>query len=151
MISVTIDRNRISSYFKATVNVSSDIPFTAIEARATKIGSGFGRGTGICLLSDDFVSSGGVVTLPSAVQTYSFDTEYNELLTDGEYRITVFVRMEDGKWAGGSNLLTSLSDTVYDKNGAAVLVKRNGSGNDESYRSAYTGADIDNFISEVLS
>ena len=151
MINVTIDRNRISEHFKATVTVTSDEAFTKVEARATKKGSAFGKGMGICLLGDDAVSSDGVVTLSSAVKSFVFDAESNEILTDGEYRISVFVLTEDGKWNDGAALLTSSGATVFDKNGAVVHVKRNGSGTDEVYQSAYSGDDINNFISEVLA
>lgn len=151
MVTVTIDRNRISNFFKATVNVTSDKPFVLIEARATKKGSGFGRGVGICLLSDDVTTLNGVVTLPSAVKNFTFDAESGEILTDGEYRISIFVLTEDGKWNDGSALLTSLSEEVFDSNGDKVFVKRNGSGTDETYKSAYSGDVINSFISEVLS
>jgi hypothetical protein len=151
VINVAIDRNRISNFFKATVNVTSDVPFSAIEARATKKGSDFGRGIGICLLSDDATTSDGVVNLPSAVKNYTFDAESNELMTDGEYRISIFVLTEDGKWNDGAVLLTSSAQTVCDKNSDIICVKRNGSGTDETYISAYSGDDINNFISEVLS
>ncbi len=151
MVNVAIDRNRISNYFKATVSVTSDLSFTAIEARATKKGSGFGREVGICLLSDDAAASDGVVTLPSAVKNFTFDAESSEILTDGEYRISVFVLTDDGKWNDGSLLFTSSSETVYDTNGNKVYVKRDGSGTDEVYTSVYSGAVIDSFIAEVLS
>lgn len=151
MTTVTIDRNRISEFLKATVNVESDIPFIAVEARATKKGSGFGRGIGICLLSDDATASDGVVALPSAVSNFIFDAQCSEFLTDGEYRISVFVQTEDGKWNDGSALLTSSGEKVYDKNGVCVLVKKNGTGTDETYKSTYSGDVINNFISEVLS
>lgn len=150
MINVTIDRNRISNRFKATVNVTSDKPFTAVEGRATKKGTAFGKGTGICLLSDDTATANGIVTLPSAVNNYSFDVECSEILTDGEYRISVFVQTEDGKWNDCSALLTSADETVYAKNSDVILVKRNGSGTDETYKSAFSGDAINEFVSEVL-
>ncbi len=151
VINVAIDRKRISNYFKATVTVTSDKTFTQVEARATKNGSGFGRGIGICLLSDDAETSNGVVTLPSAVKNFTFDAESSEILADGEYRISVFVLTDDGKWNDGSLLFTSSSETVYDTNGNKVYVKRDGSGTDEVYTSVYSGVVIDSFIAEVLS
>ncbi|MBR5232978.1 MAG: hypothetical protein IKW03_02090 [Clostridia bacterium] len=150
MIDITIDRNRISSFFKAEINVTSDVPFTSIEARATKTGSAFGRRTGICLLRDDVTLSDGVVNLPSAVNEYSFDAECAEIQTDGEYRISVFVLTEDGKWNDGSVFLSLSGETVVDSDGALIFVKRDGSGTDETYRSAYSGNDYNSFISEVL-
>lgn len=151
LIDITIDRNKISNHFKATVNVISDIPFTAIEARATAYGAAFGKGIGICLLSDDSSVAGGVVTLPAAVKQYTFDAESDELQTDGVYRITVFVQTEDGKWNDGSALYTSSGERVFDFEGASVFAKRDGSGTDDMCTSAYTGDIINSFISEVLT
>ena len=151
VIDITIDRNRISNHFKATVNVTSDLPFIAIEARATHYGAAFGKGIGICLLSDDATSSNGVVTLPSAVKSYTFDAESNEIQTDGVYRITIFVKTEDGKWNDGSALYTSSGEKVFDSAGASVFAKRDGSGTDDMYTSAYSGDVINSFISEVLA
>ena len=151
VIDITIDRNRISNHFKATVTVTSDLPFIAIEARATHYGAAFGKGIGICLLSDDATSSNGVVTLPSAVKSYIFDAESNEIQTDGVYRITIFVKTEDGKWNDGSALYTSSGEKVFDSAGASVFAKRDGSGTDDMYTSAYSGDVINSFISEVLS
>lgn len=148
---VTIDRNRISSHLKATVTVISDTPFSAIEARATKKGSGFGRGVGICLLSDDESASEGVITLPSAVNSYTFDAECSEIMTDGEYRISVFVMNTNDTWSDCSALLTNSSEVIYGKDSKKLLIERDGSGTDEVYISAYSGADIDGFITEVLT
>lgn len=151
MLTVSVDRDRISNIFKASVTVSSDESFTAIEARATKTGEAYGRGVGLCLLSDDDSASDGVVTLSTAVKSYSFDVESSELSSDGEYRISVYVKNESGVWNDTCQLYTSSSDAVVDSNGAYVLVKRNGTGTDASYTSAYSGEDIDNFITEVLT
>ena len=151
MLTITVDRNRISPYCKATVNVSSDEPIRAYEARATKKGEAFGRGVGYDLLSDDASASNGVVTLSSSAKSFSFDIESAELAADGDYRISVFVRDENGVWNDCSALYTSASQRVRDSNGAYVMVKRSGSGTDTSYKSAYSGDVINNFISEVLS
>lgn len=150
MLTVTTDRNRISAHFKGTVTVISDVPIMAYEARATKSGEPWGRGIGHDLLSDDAVSVNGVVALSAAVKTFSFDIEAEELSSDGDYRISVYVMDPSGIWNDCCNLFTNASQAVIDKNGAAVLAKRNGTGTDESYTSAYSGTEIDNFISEVL-
>lgn len=151
MLSITVDRTRISENLKATVTVTSDTPFTAYEARGTEAGQAYGRGTGYCLLSDDITADNGVVTLAQAVTTVSFDIEAAELdYADGEYRISVFVRDENGVWSDCCQLYTSASEAVTDADGKNVLAKRDGSGTDESYVSAYSGNDIDSFITEVL-
>lgn len=151
MLTITVDRNRISPHYKATVNVSSDEPIRAYEARATKSGEAFGRGVGFDLLSDDASALNGVVTLSSAVTSFSFDIESAELSSDGDYLISVFVRDENGVWNDCSALFTSASQPVRDSSGAYILAKRSGSGTDTSYQSAYTGDQINNFVSEVLS
>lgn len=151
MLTVTADRNRISENYKATVTVVADTPFAAIEARATENGSAYGRGIGYDMLSDDNSSDSGVITFADAVTEYSFDVECSELgYLDGNYRISVFVMDSDGIWSDCCALYTNASEQVKDSQGDAVLVKRTGTGTDESYTSAYSGADIDNFISEVL-
>lgn len=151
MLTVTVDRNRISETYKATVTVVSDTAFTAIEARATEVGASYGRSIGYDLLADDNSAESGVVTLGEAVTEYSFDVESSELYyADGDYRISVYVMNESGVWSDCCLLYTSSGEAVIDSNGAAVLVKRAGTGTDERYTSAYSGADIDNFISEVL-
>lgn len=151
MLTISIDRNRISNHFKATVSVVSDMPVTAYEARATKIGQPYGRGLGYDLLSDDVTLSNGVVTLASAVSSFSFDIESAELSADGEYRIGIYVKNESGVWNDCCQLHTSASEAVIDSNNDYVLIKRTGNGTDNLYKSAYSGNDINNFITEVLS
>lgn len=151
MLTIAVDRNRISPHYKATVNVQSDEPIMAYEARATKSGEAFGRGVGFDLLSDDTSASNGVVTLPSAATSFSFDIESTELAADGAYRVSVFVKDANGVWNDCSALYTSASQPVRDSSGAYVMAKRSGSGTDTTYKSAYTGDQINNFVSEVLS
>lgn len=150
MLNITVDKDRISKTLKASVTVTSDENFTAVEARATKNGSAYGRGVGLCLLSDDATTSDGVVTFASALKSYSFDVESAELETDGDYRISVYVMNEDGIWNDTYQLYTNASEAVIDSNGKYVLAKRNGTGTDTSYTSSYSGEEIDDFITEVL-
>ncbi|MBR3868069.1 MAG: hypothetical protein IKM66_02020 [Clostridia bacterium] len=151
MLTISIDRNRISTHFKATVTVHSDESVYAYEARATKQGQPYGRSVGYDLLSDDASASNGIVTLSTPVSSFSFDIESSELQTDGDYRISVYVRNKDGVWNDCCQLYTSSSEAVRDSNGAYVLAKCDGSGTDSSYKSAYSGNDINNFVTEVLS
>ena len=151
MITITIDRNRISNHFKANVSVNSDVPVTAYEARATLSGERYGRGIGYDLLSDDIAVSDGVVNLSTPVNSFSFDVESAELSADGEYRVVVYVKNESGVWNDCCQFCTSASEVIRDSNSAYVLAKRTGSGTDVSYKSVYTGNDINNFVTEVLS
>lgn len=150
MTTVSTDRNKVSPYLKATVTVTSDSVFYAIEARATKTGDAFGRGLGFDLLSDDAAASNGVLTLSQGVNTFLFDIEAAELSSDGNYRISVFTRDASGVWNDCGQLYTKDSQAVMDKNGAPVLAKRT-AGTAESYKSAYSGDVINHFITEVLS
>ena len=151
MITITIDRNRISNHFKANVSVNSDVPVTAYEARATLIGERYGKGIGYDLLSDDIASSNGVVNLSSPVSSFSFDIESAELSADGEYRIVVYVKNESGVWNDCCQFYTSASEVIRDSNNDYVLAKRTGIGTDTLYKSTFTGNDINNFVTEVLS
>lgn len=151
MLTVLIDRNRISTHFKATVNVNSDEPVYAYEARATITGQPYGRSIGYDLLSDDVSSSDGIVTLSTPVNRFSFDIESTELSSDSDYRISVYARNEGGVWDDCCQLYTCDSETVMDSESKYILVKRIGNGTDTSYASAYSGNDINNFITEVFS
>lgn len=151
MLTISIDRNRISNHFKANVSVSSDEPITAYEARATKTGQPYGKGIGYDLLSDDVTSSNGVVNLNSPVNAISFDIESSELTSDGNYRIGIYVRNERGVWNDCCQLHTLASEAVVDSNNDYILVKRTGNGTDALYKSVYQGNDINNFVTEVLS
>ena len=150
MITVVIDRHRISRHFKSKVSVTSDVPIRAYEARAAVTGQPYGKGIGYDLLGDDLSLTNGVVELAKAVTSFSFDVESAELAADGDYRICVYVRDEDGVWNDCCQLYTSSSETVIDSRGDYVLIKRAGNGTDTSYKSLFSGNDIDNFIAEVL-
>lgn len=150
MLTISVDRNRISKNFKAVVSVNSDVPIIAYEARATRSGEAYGRGRGYDLLADDKTSANGVVTISAPVSAFSFDIESTELASDGKYRISIYVMNENGVWNDCCQLYTSSSEEIKDSNGDNVLVKRNGNGTDASYTSAYSGNDINNFVTEVL-
>lgn len=150
MVSISADTLRISSHVKANVTVTSDTPFNAYEARGYYASDRYGRGIGFCLLSDDEAAENGVAELPVAVNTVSFDVEASELQdTEGVFRIAVFVRDENGVWDDTCTLLTASGETVYGSDGCKILAKRDGSGTDESFGSAYSGAQINNFVNEV--
>ena len=151
MLTINTDRNRISNHLKAAVNVSSDENVYAYEVRATKTGQPYKKGTGYCLLADDISVSAGVVTLSTPAKSFSFDIEFAELDSDGDYRISVYVMNKDGVWNDTCQLYTSSGEAVKGSDGRYIFAKRNGSGTDESYVSAYSGNVIDSFITEVLS
>lgn len=149
MLTIQTDRNRISNHFKASVRVISDEAVHSYEARATRQGEPFGRGIGYDLLSDDTTSSNGVVTLTSPLTELTFDIESSELSADGDYRISIYVMNGDGVWNDTCQLYTSSGEEVKDSDGRNVLAKRE-DGTQQSYTSAYSGNEINNFITEVL-
>lgn len=151
MLNISADRDKISAYFKSTVTITSDEKFSAVEVRATKVGEAYARGKGLCVLSDEAQCVDGVVTFDDAISSFTFDVTASELDTDGEYRISIYVSDSRGVWNDTCTLLTNVEDTVKDSNGRYVLVKRNGTGTDEYYKSSYSGEEIDEFIKEVLS
>ena len=91
-----------------------------------------------------------MLILSAPVNEFSFDVEKTELFSDGEYRISVFLRNTDGVWNDCSALLTSQGENLVDSLGRKMFAKRN-VGTEETYISAYDGTVIDNFITEVLS
>ena len=149
MLTIQTDRNRISNHFKASVRVISDEAVHSYEARATRQGEPFGRGIGYDLLSDDTESSNGVVTLTSPLTALTFDIESSELSADGDYRISIYVMNGEGVWNDTCQLYTSSGEEVKDFDGRNVLAKRE-DGTQQSYTSAYSGNEINNFITEVL-
>lgn len=150
MITVTIDRKRISRHLKATVSINSDVKITAYEARATKSGMPYGKGIGYNLLADDIPLTNGIVISGKPVNSFSFDVESSELSADGDYRISIFVRNEKGVWNDCCQLYTAAFENVTDANGSYVLAKRAGQGTDELYKSVFSGKDINDFVTEVL-
>ena len=151
MITVMIDRNRISRHLKATVTVNSDVQITAYEARATKTGDPYGKGIGYNLLSDDFSLTNGVVIPEKPVKSFSFDVDSVELAADGDYRISIYVRNSKGVWDDCCQLYTVAFENVKDSKGDYILVKRVGQGTDLLYKSVFSGKDMNDFITEVLS
>lgn len=154
MLTFSTDRSRISDNFKANVTVNSDSPFDAFEVRATKIGEPYMRGVGYDLLGDDESEicyyQNGTAYLYEAVTSFSFDIESSELEKDGEYRISVYVRNENGVWNDVCPLYTKTEQLIVDSDGAYIFIQRLGLGIDDSYTSVFSGDDINSFIAEVL-
>lgn len=151
MITVAVNNSRIGPNKKASISVYSDNDFfNGIEARATAEGAPYGRGWGYDLLKDDYQTENGVLPLNEVTDLFNFDAEADELGSDGIYRISVYVRNLSGIWNDCCGLYINTNERVKDSGGSYVLAKRDGSGTDEQYISAYSGDDIDNFVSGVL-
>ena len=100
VITVTPDKEKINGSGLVTVNVESDIPAVAFEARATLVGASSGRGIGINVIADDLsVDAAGVHTFSVPASSWSFDIAYSEINTDGIYRISVYAQNTNGVWS----------------------------------------------------
>lgn len=53
-------------------------------------------------------------------------------------------------WSIKCKLCESRGYFIVDSSGATILLRRNGTGGETVYTSAYSGEEIDNFITEVL-
>ena len=155
MPDIIIDRQKISSHFKANVTVISDFEFVAVEVRATKTGEPYMKGCGYDLISDDrseeYYTENGIAYTYEPVTSISFDIESSELRGDGEYRISIYLKNTDGVWNDVCGLYTNASEAIVDCNGKYIFAQRNMTGVDKSYISVFSGEETDNFVSEVLS
>lgn len=101
VVTLSPDKEKINGNGTVTVSVSTDIPASAFEARATLLNASYGRGIGINLISDDLaVDAAGVHTFSTPVTSWSFDVAYSEIAADGTYRISVYARNANGVWSG---------------------------------------------------
>lgn len=151
MLTITVDNTKIGVNKKANVNVYCDNDFfNGIEARATIEGEPYGKGFGYDLLKEDYGAENGVLTFDDVTDSFNFDVEAGDLGGDGKYRISVYIRNLFNIWNDCCSLYINTNERVKDTGGSYVLVKRDGSGTDEKYISAYTGEEIDYFVSEVL-
>ena len=99
-LTLTPNVSKIGVGGRATATVEMNVLCSKIEARATINGDSYGRGIGINVLSDDVTTDGaGVHTFATPIKTWSFDIEQSELVTDGNYQITVYVQNIDGIWS----------------------------------------------------
>ena len=101
VITVSPDKEKINGSGLVAVSVTTDIPASAFEARATLLNASYGRGIGINLISDDLdVDAAGVHTFSTPTSSWSFDVAYSEIANDGAYRISVYARNANGVWSG---------------------------------------------------
>lgn len=72
----------------------------AYECRATPVNNPYGRGKGIDLLFNEVFTTNGVHELKGPTKSFSFTIDANVLFSDGNYRISIYVRDSEGKWWG---------------------------------------------------
>lgn len=123
-----------------SVTFSSDIPYVQFECRATKVGEDYGVGKGALIASFS-------TTPANTDRTFEI---YDEYLTngDGEYRISLFAKSEDGGWNDNAGFITTDGEYFYTADGAQFLSMRANGG---EYNSSHTGAQIDEAVSKVKS
>lgn len=103
-------------YDRIIVAFSSDIPYTAFECRATKVGDpyGIGRGTLIASFSQT----------PAATRRQL--EIYDDFLVhgDGEYRVSLFAQGEDGSWNDNYGFIPSGAGGMLTADGETLLCMR---------------------------
>lgn len=150
MTTVTVDNSKIGLNKKATVTVSSEDGFDAIEVRGyASDDMARGRGIGVDLLSDDVTTTDGVWEFESVEYEATFDVEAIEFGGGGTYTVVVFTRGMNG-WDDTDRLFDKNNKDMRDRNGKCLSVKRASNTSNFSYRSKYSGAEINSFIGEVI-
>ena len=144
-ITLSVDRSAIPSGGKANVTVTASENIYAVECRATLSGASWGHGVGTDVLADDYNTANiGYYELPTPSDTFAFDVESNELVTDGTYRITIYTRDSRGVWDDTFLFIPLGSDSFVTADGLTLRTQRSGNGGD--YNSVHTGQQIDNGI-----
>ncbi len=106
-ISFSQDFAKVSQNQHITVTFWADLPYTEFQARATKTGAAYGVGLGSLLAA---------FGATPAATSRTFEVYNTDLVNgDGEYRLSLFARGEDGAWnddlgfivVGGNPLATA--------------------------------------------
>ena len=99
------------------VNFQSDLPYTAFECRATKVGEDYGVGKGALVASFSTTPA----NTPRQFEVYDDYLVHG----DGEYRISLFAKGEDGSWNDNYGFIPSgETETMLDADGMEFLVMR---------------------------
>lgn len=106
----------VDGYDHITVTFSAAIAYTEFQCRATRQGESYGVGIGALIASFSSTPAG-------TVRSYDI---YDTYLTsgDGEYRISLFARGEDGSWNDNEAFIPSGSDGMTTADGAIFLSMR---------------------------
>lgn len=118
-IEFSASKNKISSttgFDSVTVTFSADIAYTEFQCRATKAGEDWGVGVGQLIAA--FSS-----TPANTLRTFEI---YDEYLVngDGDYRISLYAKGEDGAWNDNHLFIPSGSDALITSDGAIFLCVR---------------------------
>lgn len=89
-ISFTKDFTKVSVNQHITVRFQADLPYTQMEARATRVGDNYGVGIGRLVAS----FSATPANTERVFEIYNTDIVNG----DGEYRISLLAQGEDGSW-----------------------------------------------------
>ena len=119
-LTFSVSGNRVSDkagFDHISVLFSSNIAYTEFQCRATKFGEDWGIGRGELIASFS--------RTPADTQR-SFEV-YDDYLVhgDGEYRISLFARGEDGSWNDNWSFIPLYSDGMIAADGQEFLVAKN--------------------------
>ena len=140
--------SEISNVAGKNVSAASFVSDADLEQWEARAGAGTAHGAGL------LVGSGGELAANTAA---SFDVQNSEL-TDGEgtYKISVWGKGWDGYWNDGTRDQPKTALPLMDKAGAVFKASGsryfvvNSGAYGRGFVSAYTGAQIDSFIGQVI-
>ena len=118
-ITFTCSERRLSGvdgFDRIEVKFQTDLPYTAFECRATKVGEAYGVGKGALVASFS-------ATPANTLRTFEI---YDDFLIrgDGQYRISLFAQGEDGSWNDNHRYLPQGAQAYVTAEGSDYLCIR---------------------------
>ena len=112
----TKDFNKVSPYQHISVEFFATMAYTEFQARATKEGESYGVGIGTLVAA---------FSNTPALTNRTFEIyDYDIVNGDGEYRISLFAKGEDGSWNDNHRYLPVGSEFYLTADGTPYLCMR---------------------------
>lgn len=115
-ISYEKNYDKVSTARHVTVIFSADAAYQQFECRATKAGDPYGVGIGELIASFSYTPAGTERTF----EIYNTDL----LEGDGQYRLSLFAKGQNGSWNDDIAFYTSESEPVLTSDGKNYLVQK---------------------------
>lgn len=115
-ISYEKNYDKVSTARHVTVQFSADAAYQQFECRATKAGDPYGVGIGELIASFSYTPAG----TERAFEIYNTDL----LEGDGQYRLSLFAKGQDGSWNDDIAFYTSENEPVLTSDGKNYLVQK---------------------------
>ena len=112
----TKDFNKVSPYQHISVEFFATMAYTEFQARATKEGESYGVGIGTLVAA---------FSNTPALTNRTFEIyDYDIVNGDGEYRISLFAKGEDGSWNDDVSFLVNNGDPLVTSDIEDFLVQK---------------------------